>query len=108
MNNNLLLKVTDAQEILQHVNAVNDTDNYIDKNLVTSREEFSGNIPIGFWSPVNNSYVLQHLNGAERKKAIDILLKMAYQEYYYVMNNFEDTTAVKTTDELLDNANKAN
>ena len=106
--NNLFSKVTKIQEILLHVNAETDTNNHNNRNLVTSREGFAGNIPVGLWTPINSSYVLQHLNGAEQKKAIEFLLKMGYQEYYYVMNNFEDTTAVKTTDELLDNANKTN
>ncbi|HYY85516.1 MAG TPA: hypothetical protein VE594_00260 [Nitrososphaeraceae archaeon] len=106
--NNLFSKVTKVQEILLQVDAETDTDNHNNRNLVTSPEGFAGNIPVGLWTPINSSYVLQHLNGAEQKKAIDFLLKMGYQEYYYVMNNFEDTTAVKTTDELLDNANKTN
>jgi hypothetical protein len=104
--NNIFSKVTKVQEILLQVDAETDTDNHNNRNLVTSPEGFAGNIPVGLWTPINSSYVLQHLNGAEQKKAIDFLLKMGYQEYYYVMNNFEDTTAVKTTDELLDNANK--
>ena len=108
MNNNLLSKLMDVQEILQHVNAVNDTDDDNNIDTVTSREGLARNIPVGLWTPINSSYVLQHLNGAEQIKAIDILIKMGYQEYYYVMNNFEDNTAVKTTDELLDNANKTN
>jgi len=106
--NILFSKVTKVQEILLHVNAETDTDNNNNRNLVTSREGFAENIPVGLWTPINSSYVLQHLNGEEQKKAIDFLLKMGYQEYYYVMNNFEDTTAVKTTDQLLDNANKTN
>jgi len=108
MNNNLLSKVMYVQEILQHANALNDTDNDNNINQITSREGLSENTPVGLWTPINSSYVLQHLNGAEQKKAIDILIKMGYQEYYYVMNNFEDNTALKTTDELLDNANKTN
>ncbi|HKQ22077.1 MAG TPA: hypothetical protein VJS91_08560, partial [Nitrososphaeraceae archaeon] len=89
MNNNLLSKVMDVQEIFQHVNAVNDTDNDNKINPVISPEGLSEDNPVGLWTPINNSYVLQHLNGAEQKKAIDILIKMGYQEYYYVMNNFE-------------------
>ena len=108
MNNNLSSKVSDVQEILQYVNAVDDTDNHNNINPVTPREGLSENIPIGLWTPINSSYVLQHLNGAEQKKAIDILIKKGYQEYYYVMNNFEDVTALKITDELLENANKTN
>lgn len=105
--NDIFSKVTKVQEILPHVNADIDTDNN-NMNLVTPREGFARNIPVGLWTPINSSYVLQHLNGEEQEKAIYFLLKMGYQEYYYVMNNFEDSIAVKTTDELLDNANKTN
>jgi hypothetical protein len=108
MNNNLSSKASVVQEILQHVNAVNDTNNDNNINPVTPRERLSENIAVGLWTPLNSSYVLQHLDGAEQKKAIDILIKKGYQEYYYVMNNFEDDTALKITDELLDNANKTN
>ena len=106
--NNNLLKVTEVQEILQRVTASNDTNDDNNKNIVTSREGFARNIPVGLWTPINGSYVLQHLTGVEQIKAIDLLLKMGYQEYYYVMNNFEDTTEVKTTNDLLENANKTN
>lgn len=50
----------------------------------------------------------QHLKDGEQKKAIDVLLKKGYVEYYYVMNDFEDPKSVKITDKLLDNANKTN
>jgi hypothetical protein len=105
---NLFSIVTEVLEILQQVNAENGTNNDNNMNLDNAREGFAGNIPIGLWTPINSSHVLEHLKGAEQKKAIDVLLKMGYQEYYYVMNNFEDTKAVKNTDELLDNANKTN
>lgn len=104
----LFSMVTEALEILQQVNAENGVHKDNNMNLDTAREGLAGNIPVGLWTPINSSHVLEHLKGAEQKKAIDVLLKMGYQEYYYVMNNFEDTEAVKNTDELLDNANKTN
>jgi len=67
MNNNLLSKLMDVQEILQHVNAVNDTDDDNNIDTVTSREGLARNIPVGLWTPINSSYVLQHLNGAEMR-----------------------------------------
>jgi hypothetical protein len=100
--------VTEVLEILQRVNAENGTNNDNNMNVDNAREGFAGSIPIGLWTPNNSSHVLEHLKGAEQKKAIDVLLKMGYQEYYYVMNNFEDTKSVKNTDELLYNANKTN
>jgi hypothetical protein len=104
----LFSKVTNVQGILQQVNA--DTDTKDDKNMnsVASRERTTSNIPVGLWTPLNNSFVLQHLKDAEQKKAIDVLLKKGYGEYYYVMNNFEDPKSVKITDKLLENANTTN
>lgn len=57
---------------------------------------------------MNNSFVLQHLKDLEQKKAIDVLLKKGYGEYYYVMNNFKDPKSLKITNRLLDNANITN
>src|SRR5687768_18335457 len=71
---------------------------------VDLRERINSNIPVGLWTPMNNSFVLQLLKDAEQKKAIDVLLKKGYEEYYYVMNNFEDPKSVEITDKLLDNA----
>ena len=45
---------------------------------------------------MNNSFVLQHLKDLEQKKAIDVLLKKGYGEYYYVMNNFKDPKSLKS------------
>ena len=98
----LFSKVANVQGILQQGNADIDTKDDNNMNSVASRERTSSNIPVGLWTPMNNSFVLQHLKDAEQKQAIDVLLKKGYGEYYYVMNNFEDPKAVKTTDKLLD------
>ncbi len=104
----LFSKVTNVQGILQQVNADTDTKDYTNMNSIASRERTTSNIPVGLWTPMNNSFVLQHLKDAEQKKAIDVLLKKGYGEYYYVMNNFEDPKSVKITDKLLENANTTN
>ncbi len=104
----LFSKITNVQGILQQVNADIDTKDDNNMNSVASRERTTSNIPVGLWTPMNNSFVLQHLKDAEQKKAIDVLLKRGYGEYYYVMNNFEDPKSVKITDKLLENANKTN
>lgn len=104
----LFSKVTNVQGILQQVNADTDTKDFNNMNSIASRERTTSNIPVGLWTPMNNSFVLQHLKDAEQKKAIDVLLKKGYGEYYYVMNNFEDPKSAKITDKLLDNANKTN
>ena len=104
----LFSKVTNVQGILQQVNADTDTKDDNNMNSIASRERTTSNIPVGLWTPMNNSFVLQHLKDAEQKKAIDVLLKKGYGEYYYVMNNFEDPKSVRITDKLLENANTTN
>lgn len=104
----LISKSTDAVEILQQINAESDTNNANNINFITSGEEITGNTTVGLWTPMNTSFALQHLEGVEQKKGMDTLLKKGYDEYYYVMNNFEDPKSRKITDELLDAANKTN
>ena len=104
----LFSKVANVLGVLKQVNADTDTKDNNNMNSVASRERTTSNIPVGLWTPMNNSFVLQHLKDAEQKKAIDVLLKKGYGEYYYVMNNFEDPKSAKITDKLLDNANKTN
>jgi hypothetical protein len=104
----LISKSTDLVEILQYINAENDINkgnNIIDIN---SREGTTENTTVGLWMPMNTSFALQHLKRAEQEKALEILLKKGYGEYYYVMNNFEDPKSLKITDDLLDTANKTN
>jgi hypothetical protein len=64
----LFSKVTNVQGILQHVNADIDTKNHNNMNPVASRERITSDIPVGLWTPMNNSFALQHLKDAEQKK----------------------------------------
>jgi hypothetical protein len=104
----LISKSTDVVEILQLINAESDINKGNNINAITSRERANGNTTVGLWTPMNTSFALQHLNRAEQEKAMEILLKKGYEEYYYVMNNFEDPKSLKLTDKLLDTANKTN
>ena len=104
----LISKSTDVVEIIQHINAENDIKKGNNINLTTSRERTTENTTVGLWTPMNTSFALQHLKRAEQEKAMEILLKKGYEEYYYVMNNFEDPKSLKITDDLLDTANKTN
>ena len=101
-------KSTDVVEILQQVNAENDINKGNNINVITSREGTPENTTVGLWTPMNTSFALQHLKRAEQEKAMEILLKKGYEEYYYVMNNFEDPKSLKITNDLLDTANKTN
>jgi hypothetical protein len=104
----LISKSTDVVEILQIINAESDINMGNNINAITSREGANDNTTVGLWTPMNTSFALQHLKGAEQEKAMEILLKKGYEEYYYVMNNFEDPKSLKLTDKLLDTANKTN
>src|SRR5512145_2917711 len=104
----LISKSTDVVEILQKINAENDIKKGNNINVITSREGTTENTTVGLWTPMNTSFALQHLKRAEQEKAMEILLKKGYEEYYYVMNNFEDPKSLKITDDLLDTANKTN
>jgi hypothetical protein len=83
---------------------------------ITTAQSVSGNSnssttlkqTIGLWTPMNNSFALQYLEGEKQKRAIDTLLSKGYQEYYFVMNNFEDPTSLKLTESLLKTADKTN
>jgi len=102
-----LSKNIDHQGIIQVTNAQNGIKNG-NNSLTTSRQLNTEDITVGLWTPMNNSFALQHLEGEEQKKAIDTLLNKGYQEYYYVMNNFEDPKSLKLTESLLKTANKTN
>jgi hypothetical protein len=103
----LLSKNIDHQGIIQETNAQNGIKNG-NNSLTTSRQLNTEDITVGLWTPMNNSFALQHLEGEEQKNAIDTLLNNGYQEYYYVMNNFEDPRSLKLTESLLKTANKTN
>jgi hypothetical protein len=95
-------------EVIQKINAENSIKSGNNINESSSIKRSSRDTTIGLWTPMNATFVLQHLKGEEQEKAIDTLLKWGYQEYYYVMNNFEDPKSVKMTEELLETANKTN
>ncbi|MFZ0358024.1 MAG: hypothetical protein WAL53_07810 [Nitrososphaeraceae archaeon] len=101
----LLSKNIDHQGIIQETNAQSGIKNG-NNSLTTSRQLNTEDITVGLWTPMNNSFALQHLEGEDQKEAIDTLLNKGYQEYYYVMNNFEDPKSVKLTESLLKTANK--
>ena len=95
-------------EVIQKINAENSIKNGNNINESNSIKRASRDTTIGLWTPMNATFALQHLKGEEQEKAIDTLLKRGYQEYYYVMNNFEDPKSVKMTEDLLEAANKTN
>ena len=98
----LLSNNTDSYDLLQNINAENVINNH------NSHHDTDEYISIGAWVPLNNSFILQHLKGEEQKNAIKTLLNQGFQEYYFAMNNFEDTESTKLTEELLKSAEQTN
>ena len=109
----LLSNNTDSYDLLQNINAENVIKNHnskkqiisINKNYLVDADEY---ISIGAWVPLNNSLILQHLKAEEQKNAIKTLLNQGFHEYYFAMNNFEDTESTKLTEELLKSAEETN
>ena len=109
----LLSNNTDSYDLLQNINAENIINNHnsekqiisINKNYHHDTDEY---ISIGAWVPLNNSLILQHLKRNEQKNAINTLHNQGFQEYYFTMNNFEDTESIKLTEELLKSAEETN
>jgi len=107
-NFQLILSNYPDQEIIQKINAEDGTEGSNNINQIGSiNRAAKGSNVVGLWTPMNASFVLQHLKGEQQEKTIDTLLMWGYQEYYYVMNNI-DPDSVKMTDDLLKTANKTN
>ncbi len=106
---------TDSNYLLQNINAENilETKKYEIKNQTNisinkNNHSTYNDISIGAWVPLNNSLILQQLKGEIQKNAIKTLLNQGFHEYYFAMNNFEDTEATKLTEELLKSAEDTN
>jgi hypothetical protein len=99
---------SDNYDLLQNINAENVIENHNSKKQIISINNNNNNnhdadeyISIGAWVPLNNSNILQYLKEEEQKNAIKTLLNHGFHEYYFAMNNFEDTESIKLTEELL-------
>ncbi|MGZ5547063.1 MAG: hypothetical protein ACXWFZ_03835, partial [Nitrososphaeraceae archaeon] len=109
----MLSNNTDSYDLLQNINAENVINNHnskkqiisINKNYHHDADEY---ISIGAWVPLNKSLILQHWKGEEQKNAIKTLLNQGFHEYYFAMNNFEDTESTKLTEELLKSTEETN
>lgn len=109
----LLSNKIDNYDLLQNINAENGIKNHNSKKQIISinknyHHDADDYISIGAWVPLNKSLILQHLKGEEQKNAIKTLLNQGFQEYYFAMNNFEDTESTKLTEELLKPAEETN
>jgi hypothetical protein len=110
----LLSTDRDSYDLLQNINAENiiETKKYEIKNQTISINKNNHStynyISIGAWVPLNNSLILQQLKGEAQKNAIKTFLNQGFHEYYFAMNNFEDTESTKLTEELLKSAEETN
>jgi len=109
----LLSNNTDNYYSLENINAENVIKNLNSKKQIISinqnyHHDANEYISIGAWVPLNNSLILQQLKGEEQKNAIKTLLNQGFHEYYFAMNNFEDTESTKLTEELLKSAEETN
>ncbi|HEX2405659.1 MAG TPA: hypothetical protein VHJ38_00505 [Nitrososphaeraceae archaeon] len=100
--------------MLQNINAENNIEDRsysssnqiisINKNIIDNSDV----VILGAWIPINNSISLEHLKGEKQKNAIQNLLNQGFHEYYFAMNNFEDSQSKKLTEELLKSAENTN
>src|SRR5687767_14074440 len=110
----LLSNNTDNYDLLQNINAENVIKNHNSKKQIISinhnnnKQDADEYINIGAWVPLNKSLILQHMKGEEQKNAIKTLLNQGFHEYYFAVNNFEDTESTKLTEELLKSAEETN
>lgn len=58
--------------------------------------------PVGVWGPISNSsHTLEELRGINQSRAIFDIIAQGFDEYYFVMSNFEDPKLIDSTESLL-------
>jgi hypothetical protein len=62
------------------------------------------NTDIGAWDPYQMP--LEELQGSKQEKAIKALLEQGFNEYYFVMNDFNDSKAKRAVEKLLKSSDK--
>jgi hypothetical protein len=61
--------------------------------------------PLGVWGPFSNSgQNLEQLRGINQSEAITDILAQGFDEYYFVMSNFENPKQIDSTESLLQSA----
>ena len=61
--------------------------------------------PVGVWGPFsNNDHNLEQLKGVNQSRAISDIIKQGFDEYYFVMSDFEDPKLIDSTESLLQSA----
>jgi hypothetical protein len=93
-----------------------------DINPILKKEKWKGEIPnlsleglsnstieinktVGVWGPIsNNSHTLEELRGINQSRAMSDIITQGFDEYYFVMSNFEDPKLIASTESLLQSA----
>jgi hypothetical protein len=61
--------------------------------------------PVGVWGPFADSgHNLEQLRGINQSRAIADIVSQGFDEYYFVMSNFEDPKLIDSTESLLQSA----
>ena len=61
--------------------------------------------PVGVWGPFsNNGHNLEQLSGINQSRAISDIITQGFDEYYFVMSNFENPKQIDSTESLLQSA----
>src|ERR671918_1108956 len=61
--------------------------------------------PVGVWGPFsNNGQNLEQLSGINQSRAISDIVAQGFDEYYFVMGNFENPRQIDSTESLLQSA----
>ncbi|MGH9913613.1 MAG: hypothetical protein ACRD4W_14300, partial [Nitrososphaeraceae archaeon] len=63
----------------------------------------SADKPVGVWGPISNSsHTLEELREINQSRAITDIITLGFDEYYFVMSNFEDPKLIDSTESLLE------
>jgi hypothetical protein len=73
------------------------------KGLLNSTIEI--NKTVGVWGPISNSsHTLEELRGINLSRAISDITRLGFDEYYFVMSDFENPKLIDSTESLLQSA----
>jgi hypothetical protein len=67
-----------------------------------SNSIIESNRTVGVWGPISNSsHTLEELRGINQSRAISEIITQGFDEYYFVMSDFEDPKLMDSTESLL-------
>ena len=76
---------------------------------ILSTSDTRPHVSIGVWGPVSNySHTLEHPNQVDQNKAISRIVSRGFDEYYFLMSDFENPKLVNSTESLLRSAEELN